>query len=83
MKNELPICDKRLEMKWSSPPLQGWEINSYLVLPVCSLNSRETKIYANRNNAEMAAGHCFALRLVCECTHICVYVCGVREREIE
>lgn len=37
MKNELPICDKRLKMKWNSPPRQEWEINSYLVLPVCSL----------------------------------------------
>lgn len=78
MKNELPICEKRLEMKWCSPPLQGWEINSYLVLPVCSLNSRDTKIYANRNNGKMAAGYSFALRLVC----VRILVCE-RERESE
>ena len=61
MKNELPICDKRLKMKWNSPPQQEWEINSYLVLPVCSLFSRDTEIYANCDNAWMAAGtvlHC-------------------------
>lgn len=37
MKNELPICDERLKMKWNSQVPLEQEINSYPVLPVCSL----------------------------------------------
>lgn len=68
-------------MEWNSPPLQEWEIHSYLVLPACSIFFfRDTKIYANCNNAEIASGYCFALGLVCLCiygfyTQVCLYVC--------
>lgn len=68
-------------MEWNGPPLQEWEIHSYLVLPACSIFFfRDTKIYANCNNAEIASGYCFALGLVCLCiygfyTQVCLYVC--------
>lgn len=36
-KNELHICDKMLKMKQNRTPLEEWETNPYLALPVCSL----------------------------------------------
>lgn len=44
MKNEPPICDKKVKMKWNSPHLDEWQIHSYLLQPVCSLYP---EIYAN------------------------------------
>lgn len=65
MKNEPPICDKKVKMKWNSPHLDEWQIHSYLLQPVCSLYP---EIYANwhsknkkRKKKKKSAGYCFPL----------------------
>lgn len=52
-------------------PTAGGMGNKFLSSIACLFSySRYTKIYANCNNAEMADGYCFALRLIC--VHVCV-----------
>lgn len=52
-------------------PTPGRMGNKFLSSIACLFSfSRDTKIYANCNNEEMAAGYCFALCLVCVCERV-------------